>query len=84
MNLKILNIILKIKIILLLGKNLVKENKMILIAKIFHMRINFLEIKKAFMRNMLIQIKSINIEKKRISIINFIMDKITNLFRKIK
>ena len=58
---------------------MLKENKMI-----FHLRINFQEIKKAIMINLIIQIKSINIEKKRILQINFIMGKISNLFRKTK
>ena len=82
-NLKILKIILKIRTVLKLSKNLVKKNKMILSTKIFHIQTSFPEIKMFFMINLIIQIKSTSTEKKRIIKINFILVKISNLLKKI-
>ena len=82
-NSKILKIILKIRTVFKLSKNLLKENKMILTAKIFHIQTSFPEIKMFFTINLIIQIKSTTTEKKRIIKINFILVKISNLLKKI-
>jgi len=82
-NLIILKIILKIRTVLKLSKNLLKENKMILSAKIFHIQTSFPKIKMFLMINLIIQIKSTSTEKKRIIKINSILVKIFNLFKKI-